>query len=166
MAEKDTVFSGKIKQKGLFHFKNFYAFSYDWLTGEDYRVTEKVYSEEITGDSKVIKIEWQAKKKISDYFRFIIQVKWLILDLKDAEVVKEGKKVKMNIGTVEIKVKGVLVKDYEHKWEDHPFWKFLRGTYDRYIIKSRIEEYEDKLKEETDEFIAQCKSYLAIEGKR
>jgi len=166
MAEKDTIFSGKVKQVGILNFKDFYAFAYDWLKGEGYSLTEKVYSEEITGDSKKIDISWQAKRKISDYFQFVISINWRILGLKDIEVTREGKKVKMNTASVEIKIKGVLVKDYEHKWEDRPVWKFLRGIYDRYIIRSRVDQYEGDLKEEVEEFIAQCKSYLAIEGKR
>ena len=166
MAEKDTVFSGKIKQKAIFHFKDFYNFTYDWLIGEGYKVVEKVYSEEITGDSKKVEIKWEAKRKISDYFRFMVQVDWMILGLKSVEVQREGKKLKMNSGQVELKIKGVLVKDYEHKWEDRPVWKFLRGVYDRYIIKSRIEDYEDKLKDEVEEFIAQSKAFLVIEGMR
>ena len=166
MAEKDTVFSGKIKQKAIFHFKDFYSFTYNWLVGESYKVVEKVYAEEITGDSKKIEIKWEAKKKISDYFRFLIQVDWIILGLKSVEVQREGKKLKMNSGQVELKIKGVLVKDYEHRWEDRPIWKFLRGVYDRYIIKSRIEDYEDKIKNEVEEFIEQSKAFLVIEGMR
>jgi len=166
MAEKDKIFSGKVVKKGIFNFKDLYAFTYDWLVGEGYKVTEKKYEEEITGDSKKVEIQWETKKKISDYFRFMIKVDWRFLNLKDIEVVKEGKKEKMNSGTAEIKINGILVKDYEHKWEDQPIWKFLRGVYDRYIIKSRIDSYEDKIKEETEEFIAQCKSFLALEGKQ
>lgn len=166
MAEKDTIFSGKIKQKGIFNFKDFYAFAYDWLVEEGYKLTEKVYSEEIIGDSKKIDIEWEAKKKISDYFRFVIQARWVIIGLRNIEVQREGQKIKMNSGQVEIKVRGILVKDYEHRWEDKPIWKFLRGIYDRYIIRSRIEQYEEKIKNEVEEFIAQCKSYLIIEGQR
>lgn len=165
MAEKDTQFSGKIKQKGIFDFKKFYNFAYDWLRDEGYKVQEKNYTEEITGDSKKIEIKWIAKKKISDYFQFIIQTDWLILNLKNVEVQKEGKKVKMNSGEPELKIKGILIKDYEHRWEDMPFFKLLRGIYDRYIIKSRVESYEDKIIDETEEYIAQCKSYLTIEGK-
>ena len=85
--------------------------------------------------------------------------------MKKIKIKKEDKEVSMNSGLVEMKFSAVLVKDYENKWEDHPFWKFLRGIYDRYIIKSRIDGYEDKLTEETDELIAQSKSFLAIEAK-
>jgi len=165
MAEKDSIFKGKVKQAGIFDFKEFYSFLYDWLAGEGYNVVEKTYSEKVAGDAKDIDINWEAKKKVSDYFRFVIKVDWKILGMKKIKVKKEDKEVSMNSGLVELKFNAVLVKDYENKWEDHPFWKFLRGIYDRYIIRSRIDDYEDKLTEETDELIAQCKSFLAIEAK-
>mgnify|MGYP001595893206 CR=1 FL=1 len=166
MAEKDTIFSAKIKQVGLANFKDFYSFAYDWLVGEGYDITEKKYSEKVGGDSKDIDIEWDAVRKISDYFKFVMNITWQILGLKDAEVVKDNKKIITNKASFEIKVKGILNKDYENKWEDHPFWKFLRGVYDRYIIRTRVTEYENKLFRECDEFLSQCKAFLAIEGKR
>lgn len=165
MVEKDTIVSGKIKQAGNFDFKDFYEFAYDWLNGEDYFVVEKKYSEKLSGDIKIIEIIWEPYKKVSDYFKFIIKMDWNITGMKTIEVVRDGKKIKTNSGTIELKFKAILAKDYENRWEDNPFYKFLRGLYDRYIIKSRIEEYEDKVAAELDELITQCKSFLAIEAK-
>ena len=34
MAEKDTIFKGRIKQKGIYNFKDFYEFLYDYFTDE------------------------------------------------------------------------------------------------------------------------------------
>ena len=136
MAEKDTIFAGKIKQTGLFDFKDFYSFTYDWLLEEGYDLTEKAYNEKVAGDSKDIEIQWDATKKVSDYFKFQIQASWKILGMKTVEVDKNGKKVKIQSGQVEIKFKAVLQKDYEKKL-------FL----------------------ECNELITQCKSFLAIEGK-
>ena len=166
MAEKNTQYSEKLKHKGNFIFKDIYTYTYEWLIGEGYEVAEKKYSEEIESDAKKLEIEWEAKKKVSDYFRFIIKIDWKVLRMKEIEVVKEGKKIKMNSGQIELGVKGILVKDYENRWEDHPFWKFLRGVYDRYIIKSRIIEYESKIIEEASEFVDQCKAFLVLEGKK
>ena len=115
MAEKDTIFSGKVQREGIFHFKDFYSFTYQWFVDERYKIIEKKYSEEITGDSKKVEIEWEAKKKISDYFRFLIEVRWIIVSMKDVEVQREGQKVKMNKGKPELKIKAILVKDYEHR---------------------------------------------------
>lgn len=166
MAEKDIVFKGKIKQDGIFNFQEFYSFAYKWLRDEGYKVDEKAYGEKVMGDAKELLILWESKRKVSDYFKFVIKMNWLILNMKKIKVKRENKEVSMNSGTVEIRFEAILMKDYESKWEDAPIWKFLRGIYDRYIIKSRISQYEDDLREELDELIAQCKSFLAIEGKK
>jgi len=166
MPEKDTQSAGKIKQAGIFNFKDLYSFVYDWLIDEGYDVAEKTYSEKVAGDSKDIDVVWESTKKVSDYFKYLIKLDWKILGMKSVEVQREGKKVKTNSGVIEIKFKAVLIKDYEGRWEDRPLWKFLRGVYDRYIIRSRIEQYEDKLISETDDLITQCKAYLSIEGKK
>jgi hypothetical protein len=166
MAEKDPIFSTKVKFTGLWDFKQIYQFIYDWLTDNGYKVVEKNYSEKIKADGKEIDIKWQAKKKISDYFQFLIAANWLVLGMTETEVQKEGAKMKINKGYLEIKFSATLVKDYEHRWENTPFLKFLRGVYDRYIIKGRVEDYEDKLLAEIDELIAQTKSFLTIEGKQ
>jgi hypothetical protein len=153
MVEKDNVFKGKIKNSGLFDFKEFYRFCYTWLVDEGYFLVEKSYSEKVGAGGKEIEIEWNATKKVSDYFR------------NNLEVEDNGKKVKMNKGQAEIGISAVLEKDWEHRWENNAFLKFLRGMYDRYIIRSRIEQYEVKIFSEADEFLAQAKSFLAIEGK-
>ena len=165
MAEKDTIIAGKLKQAGDFDFNGFYEFVYDWLRGEDYDIGEKKYSEKVSGESKNIEIIWECYKKVSDYFKFMIKMDWNITGLKKIEVVKDGKKIKTNSGTIEIKFRAVLIKDYESRWENHPFWKFLRGFYDRYIIRTRVEQYEERLLGEINEYIAEIKGLLAIETK-
>lgn len=165
MAEKDTIIKGKLKQSGIFNFNEFYEFAYHWLMEEGYDVNEKKYSEKVEGDAKKIEISWEGSKKVSDYFKYILGVEWQILGLKKTEVMREGKKIKTNTGQIEMRFKAVIVKDYESRWEDNPIFKFLRGVYDRYIIRSRIDEYEDKVVEDLDELIAQCKSFLAIEAQ-
>jgi len=166
MAEKDQLLSSKTKYTGIWDFKGVYRFLYDWFMDKGYKIIEKGYTEKIKADGKEIEIHWQAKKKISDYFQFIIKADWLILGMTETEVQKEGVKMKMNKGYIEVKFSAILVKDYEHRWENSGFLKFLRGVYDRYIIKSRIDDYEDKLLDEVDEVITQMKSYLTIEGKQ
>lgn len=110
---------------------------------------------------------WEATRKISDYFRFNLKIDWRIIGMQsvDVEDKNTGKKVGMNKGNPEIKITAVLEKDYEGRWEGHTFYKFLRGVYDRYIIRTRIEQYEIKIFQEADELLAQVKSFLALEGQ-
>lgn len=166
MSEKDKIFKGKVKQSGIFSFKDLYSFLYDWLKEEGYDLIEKTYSEKVAGDTKQIDINWEATKEVSDYFKFQIKLDWQILGLKSVEVQKEDKKVKMDSGSLEIKFTGTLIKDYEDKWENQPFWKFMRGIYDKFVIKNRIDEYQIKLLGEVEDVINQCKAFLAVEARR
>jgi len=163
--EKDRLFETKIKNKGVFDFKGVYKVLYEWLVDQGYDVNEKGYKENIgAGGAKEIEIEWRAFRKISDYFRDVLELRWQILGMTNVEVEIDGVKQKMNKGQFEIRIKSVLEKDYESRWENKPFFKFLRTLYDKYLIPARIEQYEGKLLAEMDELVAQCKAYLSLTG--
>ncbi|MFH1248773.1 MAG: hypothetical protein V1660_01330 [archaeon] len=165
MVEVDRVYESKFKFAGVFDFKEAYNFVYKWLNDYGYNIIqEKNYVEKIVPEGKGVEITWEAKKKVSDYFRFFLRLNWMVTGMTNVEVEKNGIKVKINKGMIEIKVMGFLEKDYEHRWEVSPFSKFMRGIYDRYIVRSRVESYEYKIIEEIDELVAQAKSYLEVEG--
>ncbi|RLG10912.1 hypothetical protein DRN73_06690 [Candidatus Pacearchaeota archaeon] len=167
MAEKDKIFSSKVKYSGIFSFQDFYRFCYDWLTDEmGLLVIEDKYVEKLSGDSKNIDIEWTGTRKVTDYFKFDVKVKFRIIGLTNVEVVQNNAKVKTNKGSVEVKLSGTLVRDYQGKFEKTYLSKFLRSIYEKWVIPSRVEEYEDKLVGDCDEFLTQVKSYLDLEGKK
>ena len=167
MAEKDTIFSSKIKYGGVFSFADFYKFCYDWLTEETgLGISEDKYIEKLSGDSKSIDIEWSGTRKVTDYFRFDVKIKLKIIGLTNVEIVQDGKKIRSNKGSVDISVKGILVRDYQGKFEKTAFQKFLRGIYEKWVIPSRIEDYEGKLFGDCDEFLSQSKAFLDLEGRR
>jgi hypothetical protein len=164
MAVKDRVFKGKIKQKGIYDYKAFYEFVYDYLSEEEYDVHESLYHDTVKGDAKDLNIKWSATKIISDYFQFEITLNWIILGQKKIKLNRDGREVSMDSGTLEINFEATLIKDHENKWNSG-FLKVLRDIYDEYIIRSRIDDYEVQLFEEMNEIIATIKSYLAIEGQ-
>ena len=166
--EEETIFSSKTKYAGIFSFKDFYKFCYEWITeeiGTD-PLNETKYEEKLKGDEKEITIEWEGEKELTDYFRFDMKVKFEIKALKTVEVMQNGKKVKTNEGSVKLTTKGILVRDYKGKFEMSAFNKFLRSTYEKWIITARIEEYKGKIAGYCDEFLSQAKSYLDLEGKK
>lgn len=167
MPEKEQVFSSKVKYDGLLDFPAFYKFCYQWLSEEfGFDMSETAYKEKIKGDSKDIEIEWKGSSKVTDYFKFEIKINFMVIGLKDVEVVKDNAKIKMNKGSVEIKIKGTLVRDYKGKFEVNATQKFRRSIYEKWIIPSRIEEYEGKLVGMCDEFLAQAKAFLDLSGKK
>ena len=167
MAEKETIFSSMIKYAGIFSFKDFYKFCYEWITEEiGMDPSETKYEEKLQGDEKKITVEWEGEKELTDYFRFDLKVKFEISGLKNVEVMQGGKKVKTNEGSVKLAVKGILVRDYKGKFEMSAYRKFLRSIYEKWVITARIEEYEGKIAGNCDEFLSQAKAYLDLEGKK
>jgi hypothetical protein len=166
MAEKDTVYSSKIKYGGIFNFKDLYSFCYTWLSEEmGLSVAEEEYSEKLSGPAKNIDIKWTGSAKVSDYFAFQVKVEFKFLNLTEVEVTQNGNKIKTNKGEVTMKVKGILVKDYEGKFETTAKMKLWRGIYEKWIISGRVKEYEDKLAGGCDVFIGQTKAFLDLSGK-
>jgi len=142
-----------------------YNFCFNWLKDEGYKLKEEEYTEKITSFGKEIILKWEASKKITDYFKHVIKVEWHILGMKDAEVEQDGKKVSTNKGEVKITIKATLVRDYEERWEDRPFYKFLRGVYEKYIIRETREEYESDLENKAKEYIKEIKAFLNLAGR-
>ena len=163
MAQKKMAFKQVVKKKGYWNYVDLYIFCFDWFKKENYTLMEHQYVEKQSDFGKELVLEWEAYKKVTDYFKFVIKLDWHILGMNTAEVERDGRKEKTNKGEVKIAIKGELVKDYESRWEDKPFNKFLRGVYEKYIIRTTIDEYEDRLVEDCVEFTAQVKSFLELQ---
>ncbi len=167
MAEKDKIFSSKIKYNGVVNFADFYKFCYEWLRDEvGLGLSEDKYAEKISGDSKNIDVEWTGIRNMTDYFRFEAKVSFRVIGLSNVEVTIGNTKVKTNKGSIEVGIKGNLVRDYEGKFEKSGFQKFLRGVYEKSVITSRVEQYQEKIIGDCDEFLSQAKAYLDLVGKR
>tara|TARA_Y100000034_G_C6822565_1_gene370605 strand:- start:69 stop:593 length:525 start_codon:yes stop_codon:yes gene_type:complete len=165
MPEQDYIVKGlKIKQRAMFDMGELYKVMFRWFSRHNYDFQEKEYLEKASGDgaSKQLEIGWLSYRKISNYVKFHIDVKFLIIGLKSAEVEINGVKRKTNEGDLEMRFDAWLEKDYEGKFEGSPVTKFFRDTYDKYIIKSRIEDYEAQIYEELHELMAEVKSFLNL----
>ncbi len=166
MVEKSEVLKQQIKIKGIFNYAELYGFLYEWFKDEGFFLQEKRYIEKISDFGKEIIIEWGAEKRISDYFKNVIKVKWHILGMTNVEGERDGIKEKTNKGEVKLAFSAELHRDYEERWEINPAYKFFRGIYDRYIVRTTIDEYEDRLVEKAEEVIEQTKAFLSLEGKK
>jgi len=161
MVELDKVIPvQKIRHIGIFDFKELYYTCYNWFSHEQYDLAEKNYTEKINPKGREVEIEWDAVRKVSEYLKFQIMVRWRIIEMNDVEVEQDGKKIKLQKGDVEIRFFIILLKDYEHRWEGNSFSSWLRKIYDKYFIKSRIDKYEGKLVEEVNDLIGQAKAVL------
>jgi hypothetical protein len=164
MAEKNNVFKQDLKFKGFFNYSELYTFCFNWFKSNRYGLVEESYSEKVSSFGKEIQVKWAAKKKVSDYFKEDIKIEWHILGLSDAEVMVGDKKEKTNKGDLKIKIVADLIRDYEENWDKTPFYKFIRGIYDKYIIRNTNDLYEDRLNDVANAFYGDLKAFLNLEG--
>ena len=161
MAITEGVYNTTIKHAGYFKFSDLYAMIFDWLKNKKYDVSEETY-EEKAGGSKEILIKWKAVKKVTDYFKYEIVVKWHILQMKDAEVEIDGKLTKTNNGKLKLTISSSVIRDYDGTWESKPFWVMARKIYEKYLIKANVGEYEDKLIDDSSSMVDNIKAYLQL----
>lgn len=162
--QRDYIARGvKVKQVAVFYLDEFYKTMFRWFELNHYNFQEKEYRQSTDPKGKHLEIRWYAEKRIDDYVKFVIEIDFLILGLQDIVVEKEGGvKTKTNKGALELRFNAYLLKDYEDKWSKTAFIQFLRAVYDKYIIRARMEAYEDQLFEELQSVIAEAKSFLAL----
>jgi hypothetical protein len=167
MVEKDALFKSKARHVGIFDFKETYRVLFEWLYNEGYDVNEILYKEVVQqGGTKEVDVFWEATKKISDYFKFFIKVRFHPVQMTSVEVEIEGVKQKMNKGDFTIEFECVLLKDYDSKWETSSFIRSLRRNYDKYLQRGRIEQHEGRLIEEMQNLVEYAKAFLALTGRR
>ena len=163
MVEKDIIAKDlKIKHQAIFDLGELYKIMFRWFAQHNYDFQEKEYMEKaLPNDSKQLEIAWFGRRKISDYIRFHIDVKFLIIGLKSTEVEIDSIKKKLDSGSLEMRFSAYIEKDYEDKWVNPPM-KFLREVYDKFIIRRRLEDYEEQIHDEVYELMNEVKAFLNL----
>lgn len=162
MASKSNVYKESVKKVGYWNYKDFYNFCFGWLKDNGYKVKEDDYTEKNSDIGKEIILSWDASKKVTDYFKYTISLKWHILGMVPIEIERAGKVEKTNKGEVKIDITADVVKDYDNKWEAKPYVKIMRGFYDKYIMNTTSDLYSDRLVDDVKELINQIKSFLEL----
>jgi len=163
----------KIKFKDVFNFKEFYVVMYSWLksnqwidktTGGQVEFMEEFHLEKTgaTGAKEHI-IYWEVEKKRTDYIKFSMSISISTIFLNQTEIMKEGKKIKTNIGEIKVEITARLHSDYKAEWTNHwllgPFQKKIEET----VFKNEMEAEEDKLYKQLYEFQSEIKRYLQLQ---
>lgn len=166
MAEREQVAKEKLEHTGLFDFKAMYSYAHNWFSEQGFGVTEEKYAEKSKGDSRDITIEWKISKDFSDYFKFEYKVKFEIEGLSDVEVEIDGSRKKTNKGKVVVEITSILVMDKDSKWESTPFNRFMRDTYNKYIVPARVNDMRGLLLSKGNGFNDDLKTFMNLSARR
>jgi len=150
----------KLVWQGIFDMTEVYRRMKYWMDFNGYGTNfeEQEYSETIKNDSKELRIKWYGEKAKTGYFAYIIEIKFLVLGLKDEEVQKDDRKIKVNRGFFEIRTTAYVLTNYKDNFKS----KFIQDVYENFIVRSRIEEHKIQLYQKLYTFQGEIKKFLTL----
>lgn len=149
-----------VSYSGIFNITELYQLVDNFFREKGYDKREMRNQEHVTPEGKYIELEFQPWKKVSDYVRHVVKVLVRMLKVKEVTVEVDGKRRKMHKGKVYIIIDGYMYTDFESRWEQRPFYFFLRTIFDKFIYKSYTTMFEDLLVETCSQFHLTVKAYL------
>ncbi len=150
----------KIDYKGPFEFNQLIRLitSYTKELGFDARYDKDYEINTKTG--KQYDYQFFPWKKITDYARHQIKVQIATTDMVKKEIIRDGKKVKVDYGHLLIYIDGFLDLDYFAKWNKHPFFIFVRTLYNKFIYRAYTERFEQKLVYDVHKLYERIEAFL------
>lgn len=113
-----------------------------WFYEKGYDRFEAENTEQDLPGGKDITIVYFPWKKTTDYFENQIKIRMKFTGVKDIELEKDGKKVKVQTGKLMMIFDGYLLSDYEGWWDKKPWMIFLRTLYDKFIYAKHFKQFE------------------------
>ena len=135
MAEEQQVIKVSINKQSIFKFKDFYDFYYNLVTSLGFDIFEDTFFRK--GDNTAF--EWTCTKDVDDYTKYKIWSKCKVLKAKTVKVKREGIPETMEKADVSVVAKGKIVTDWQNRWGANPLTKFLKGLFDKYLLKSTFD---------------------------
>tara|TARA_Y100000034_G_scaffold133517_1_gene199185 strand:+ start:325 stop:873 length:549 start_codon:yes stop_codon:yes gene_type:complete len=156
-----------IRYVGIFDFDGLYKAMVGWLKARRYWFHEDTYKHKPGGPfGRELEIKWKAEKNVTEFYMNTIGVFFHIWDLSDVEVIKDGKKKKLQKARMEIHIDSDLVLEYQDKWAKNKFTSALFDFYRKYVIKREIDSlWWDTTYYRMMKFQAFIKGYLNMHAK-
>ncbi|MCB9361842.1 hypothetical protein H6504_00260 [Candidatus Woesearchaeota archaeon] len=167
MTERETVIDKlRLTYEGLFSVQDLYKLIDSYFEDRNYDKREIKNYETVKPEGKFIELEMEPWKKYTDYYRNIIHLRILMDNIKEVEIEKEGHKIRVNQGKVQIIFDGYIETDYEHKWESNAMFFFLRTLYNKYFYLPYTMRYTGSCKADIQALQNQIKDLLNVYRKR
>ena len=122
-----------IRYSGVFDFDKLYKEMHDWFMKNSYGFEEKQHDDRAKDRGRDIEIVWNGERKVDEFVKFLINVRFVIEEFNKVEKLDSGKLL------IEISASAIL--DYTDRWNRKPFSNFLFNVYTKYIIKEKINNY-------------------------
>jgi len=163
MVDVDTVIEKrKIVYEGLFSMTELYRLIDDYFGELAYDKAEKRMVESIREGGKYIEMHLEPYRKVTDYLQYRIHIKIIGEKVKEVEVEKDKRKIRLNKGKLQLIFDAYLDSDYEERWEDKPIYYFFRTLYNKFVMIPTISKNKDEVKKHCLDLMENIKSFLNL----
>ncbi|MBW2990037.1 hypothetical protein KY358_07010, partial [Candidatus Woesearchaeota archaeon] len=132
----------------------------DWISkkGKEKEIKKKLEHVEPKGKN----IEWfiEIWEDLNEYTRTVVRLRALFTDVKETKIMKGKSKKRVNKGNVLIVLDGILKTDLAAKWQQKPWFYFLRAITDKFIYKFYLNKFEDALAKDVFELHDELKDFF------
>ena len=156
-----------IRFKGVFDYEGMMALLYKWMDDRRYIIYERVFKHKAGAlpASWEYERELEGQRKVTDYIRYIVNVSIHAWDVVPVEVIKDGQKLKMNKGRMEIRMTIGIELDYSGRWDSTESMEKIRNFFHNHVIKKDIGvKHGDPLYYSMLSLHTQIKKFLGMEG--
>ncbi len=145
----------------VFNLEEIYKFCMRWFDHNGWSWKEISYRDSTRPDGgKVIEFNWEADKEFDRYISFVVTMDVLII-AKKIELEEDGKKLERLKGLMEFNFSAYLDKKEDFFGKGN-FGKQLRRLYEKYIIRSKVEDAEEALLRDVMELINEIKAFMNL----
>lgn len=140
-----------IKHRGFLDFEKLLKSIRQWFIDEDFgSINIPVHLQKYPTTTGVEhEFRYKCEKVVTEYVKFNFEIFMRAFNLRDIEIVHEGKKMKMQEGQIMIEIIPSLELDWQKRFSGPAPWKsFLAALdefYRNYIIKYKICDYWDDM---------------------
>ncbi|MBI2564531.1 hypothetical protein HYV79_00885 [Candidatus Woesearchaeota archaeon] len=126
----------KIKYRGYFDPNELIVFIRKWVLENHYSFSETKHK----ASSSSISIEVEGSRKLNEYVKYKINISTDADDIKQIELIKEGKKIKTYEGKLIMTICGTMNLDWQKRFNKSQILQFLQDFFHKYIIKEKVED--------------------------
>ncbi len=136
-----------IKHRGFFNYSELLQAIRKWFIDDDFEVLNvPIYKQKFPAPTGVEhELGIHAEKTVTEYVKYHIDMMIRAMNMRDIEIIHEGKKMKMQEAQLQIEIIPFIEFDWQKRFQGPPPWKnFLKALddfYRKHIIKYKIDDY-------------------------
>ena len=162
--KKQVLYDLRTTYNGPFLVEDFYAEIDNWIKEKGYEKEPKKKMEHVTKNGK--KIEWviEAHNHLDDLHHGVIILRALLDNIKEVEIKKEGRKIRINSGNALVNIDG-FIQSHIHGsfYQVKPMYYFVRALIDQYIYNFWSDKYDGAVTKDCHDLFKKVRAFFQVQ---